>query len=121
MHGADYRAELHFAVRREVDDGAIHSVARFMANLATYPFHHQVSLDWWHKIRDPGRIPLFNGAESILLHPAFVEGGWDLIETVPPVRLLNVVPISGEASKLRTRASLSDYLWNDLRDPFLPW
>ncbi|MDB5386826.1 MAG: hypothetical protein JWM11_2472 [Planctomycetaceae bacterium] len=122
MTGADHRAELHFAVRERLAPDEVQKCARFLANLAVYPFLCETNLDWWHKIEDPGKIPLFSNAKCLLFYPRFVESGWDLIEVEDAtVKLLNVIPISADAYKLKSRDELMDYVWNDLADPFAPW
>ena len=123
MRDAEHRAELHFAVRMKLSPHEINACARFLANVANYPFHYGTHFDWWHKLLDPGAIPLFVNAKSILLHPRFVDDGWDHIhcEDGTHVKLLNVMPISAEAYKLKSRQELMDYLWDELGDPFTPW
>ena len=123
MTDAEHRAELHFAVRGQLAPDEVKKCSLFLANLATYPFHYQTNLDWWHKIREPGRIPLFDGASSVLLHPRFVKEGWDLIhfDEFTRVKLLNVIPISVAAYSIRYQDELSAYIWDQLVDPFTPW
>lgn len=103
MTDADYRAELHFAVRREsITEDEEHQIALFLANLATYPFHYGTRLDWWHSLRDPGSIPLFSEGMSVLFHPRFIEDGWDTVtHGEQEVRLLNVIPITPEERQLK--------------------
>ena len=76
MDGVEFRAELHFAVRQSsLTEADEHEIALFLANLATYPFQNRTNLDWWHSLRDPGRIPLFSDGMTILFHPRFVKEG----------------------------------------------
>lgn len=123
MAGADYRTELHFAIRSKLTHDEMHQCARWLANVATYPFHYATNIDWWHKLRDPGAIPLFPGAHSLLFYPRFVDEGWDLIhyDNDTHVKLLNVIPISADAYKIQAREQLAAYVWDDLGDPFTPW
>lgn len=123
MVGAEHRAELHFAVRMKLTTKDVRSCAVFLANLATYPFHYGTHVDWWHKLNDPGPIPLFRSAKSVLLYPRFVDDGWDHIhyKDHPVVKLLNVIPISEDACRLRTKDDLMNYVWDELGDPFAPW
>jgi hypothetical protein len=122
MAGAAHRAELHFAVRAKLPPSDVQACAVFLANLATYPFHTETHFDWWHKLNDPGNIPLFSNAKSVLLYPRFVEDGWDEIpHNGTVVKLLNVIPISAQAYKLKSKDELIDYVWDELGDPFAPW
>lgn len=75
MSGAGHRAELHFSIRGRLDSAAIGTTSKFLANVAMYPFLNDTFFDWWHKIRDPGKIPLFTSATAVLFHPRFVKTG----------------------------------------------
>lgn len=123
MFDAGHRGELHFAVRGQLEHVQIEQCLLFLANLAMYPFQHQTQLDWWHKINSPGKIAMFPNAKSILIHPRFVEEGWDhiLCQDGTLVKLLNVIPLGEEASSLKTADELSKYVWETLEDPFTPW
>lgn len=110
MAGAEHRAELHFAVRRELTNDEIHKASVYLANLAMYPFYHSTYFDWWHTLSDTGPVPFYTEAQCILLHPRFVEDGWDGFETDGQrVKILNVVPVtrreleSGNASGILDR------------------
>jgi len=87
MDGAEHRAELHFAIRQT-----------------------SLSED------DPGSIPLFSAGMSALLHPRFVEEGWDstTVEN-QEVRYLNVVPITEAERQLKNETGLDALLdhWSD--------
>jgi hypothetical protein len=108
--GASYRLELHFSLRGRIADDVERSVTRFLANLANYPWDHERALDWWHVLRNPGRIPAFPNCSSVLLHPRFTPEGWDhLHHENEVVRLLNVVPIT-EAERERAAAATRDLL-----------
>lgn len=97
MINADFRAELHFAIRGYLSEDEISKVAKFLANVAVYPFIENIYLDWLHILSDPDLIPCFSKATSILFHPAFVKNGWDTIKTNNiTVKLLNIVPITEE-------------------------
>jgi hypothetical protein len=125
MVDADYRAELHFSVRRKsFTEAEEHQIALFLANLATYPFHYGTRLNWWHSLRDPGSIPLYSVGMSVLFHPRFVKDGWDTItHDQQKVRLLNVVPITQEERQLRSDSGLDALCdrWADLNiDLFTP-
>lgn len=113
------RAELHFAIRATLSEEQQHEVALFLANLALYPFQAKEPLDWWYTIEDAGKIPLFTAAQSILLHPAFIENGWNyLSSSKEEVKILNVVPITQEECSLGS----VDEILNSLEqyDIFLP-
>lgn len=111
MPGASHRAELHFAVRKELARDEMEAASLFLANLAMYPFHHEMSLDWWNTIQKPGAIPAFDKAQSALLHPRFVEDGWDTIHVDgTEVRILNVVPVTLDELKLKQVDRLAEEL-----------
>ena len=122
MTGAKHRAELHFAVRKTLSEEEQHACSLFLANLATYPFQDNTSLDWWHTIQDPGNIPQFPNARSVLLYPRFVEDGWEEIHVDGlVVKILNVIPISAAAYQLESTDQMMAYMWDELGDPFAPW
>ena len=108
MSGADHRVELHFAIRRKsFTEEEENRIARFLANMATYPFHYKTHLNWWHSLRDPGSIPLFSEGMSVLFHPRFVEDGWDtIIHNDQTVKILNVVPVTAEERSLKTESGM---------------
>ncbi|WP_035615173.1 suppressor of fused domain protein [Haloferula sp. BvORR071] len=111
LPNAIYRAELHFAVRRHLDANGKQELGRFLANLAMYPFQTGEPLDWWHTLRDPGSIPLYQAASSALLHPRFVDEGWDTsMIGDQEVRILNVVPITPTERNLRQINLIQDTL-----------
>jgi len=111
MIGATHRAELHFALRASLERHDELTVARFLANLAMYPFQIGSFLDWWHTISEPGAIPFYSRARCILLHPEFVRDGWSRIETTEcEVRILNVVPITEAEKALKERSRIADAL-----------
>ena len=95
MPQSGQRAELHFSLEGDADPQTTAEITRFLANLALYPFINHSHLDWWHVIPNAGHIPHFAGMHSLLLHPSFVEGGWDhLCDLSQPIKILNVVPIT---------------------------
>lgn len=97
MEECSHRAEMHFAIRREFTEAEENQVCVFLANLAVYPFHHRTHFNWWHTLGTPGNIPLFSDEMAVLLHPAFVEEGWDYVNVDNlTVKILNVVPITQE-------------------------
>ena len=97
MPQSDQRAELHFSVEGDANPQTTAEITRFLANLALYPFINHLHLDWWHVIPNAGHIPHFTGMNSLLLHPAFVEGGWQHIcHDGESVKILNVVPITSQ-------------------------
>ncbi|WP_299769931.1 suppressor of fused domain protein [uncultured Pseudoteredinibacter sp.] len=67
------RTEVQFAVRGHLTDKEIHQGAKFLANISEYPFSNNLSLDWWHRLKDAGRVPFFNGCTKILFRPPFSE------------------------------------------------
>ena len=95
MSGADHRAELHFSIRCHADSTSVGEISMFLANLAIHPFLNATFFDWWHKVRDPGPIPLFESATAVLFHPRILEAGWDTIGLDgTSVKILDVVPIT---------------------------
>jgi len=96
MPGARYRAELNLGLRGGVvpssDD--IRAMARFLANLAAYPFLNALALDWRERLADPGSIPCFPGFTQLLLAPSLDGKGLEWFD--PPddnVKLLRAIPI----------------------------
>jgi hypothetical protein len=115
---ANHRAELHFAVRKSLEQRQLSDVSRFLTNVAMYPFQIGEPLDWWHTPSNPSEIPLFLTAKC-LLHPRFVNDGWDSIATNEgDVHILNVVPITKEEKDLREISAILDRL--DEVDVFEP-
>jgi hypothetical protein len=95
MNGADYFAELHFGYRARLAKDERLQVARFLANVAQYPFDHDLKLDWWEVIKRPGSHLPFAGCRHVLLHPRFTKDGLDQLEDPDGlVKLLWVVPIT---------------------------
>ena len=120
MVGANHRAELHFPIRGRFDAATVGEMSLFLANLAMYPFLNATFFDWFHKLRDPGRIPLFSGATSVLLHPKFVDTGWDTIECDDVlVRILNLVPITPDEHQMQL-FDLMDHWTKSGIDVFAP-
>jgi hypothetical protein len=114
MRGARHRAELHFSIRCELDRHVIGETSKFLANLAIHPFLNNVYFDWWHKVREPGSIPLYSHASAILFHPKFVDTGWDTIEFEgTSVKILNVVPITPDEYEMRPLSRLFDH-WAEI-------
>lgn len=124
MHTAEYRAELHFAVREMLDEYSVHQIANFLANLAVYPFINNTYFDWWHMHIQPNKIPLFKFASMILFHPAFVNKGWnDFYFHNTQIKVLNVVPITPDEYKVLKNQENSyflEYSYNNEVDIFLP-
>jgi hypothetical protein len=99
--GADFAAELHFGIRGALDEPGCWEVARFLANLAQFPFHRGVRLDWWDLIREPGAIPYYPNCRHLLLYPRFAEDGLDLLDDPDgPVKLFYVIPITAREREL---------------------
>jgi hypothetical protein len=121
MSGADHRTELHFSIRRSLDPRSVGETSKFLANLAIHPFLNGTSFDWWHKVRDPGQIPLFSSATAVLFHPRFVQTGWDTIELDGVlVKILNVVPITADEYEMRPVSQLLDHWTKAGIDLFAP-
>ena len=121
MVGANHRAELHFSVRSAIDQELIGPASKFLANLAMHPFISETHFDWWHKVRDPGAIPLYRQATSILFHPKFVETGWDVMQfDSTQIKILNVVPITPDEYAIQESSKLQDYWAENEIDLFEP-
>jgi Suppressor of fused protein (SUFU) len=102
LEKVDHRCEIHMAIRRPATELDLNSVAGFCANLATYPFANQTYFEWAQTIRRPGSIPYFPNCTALLLHPAFVEEGWDSLEFEGlEIRIMYVVPISNREVEYR--------------------
>jgi hypothetical protein len=89
-------------------------VARFLANVALYPFYHGLALGPWEVIRDPGRVPGRPGCPHVLLCPQTAPGGIEALTTpYGEVQLLFVIPITpAERQILRRggRVAFTDYV-----------
>ncbi len=95
MPGADYSAELHMGVRARLRKAERERVARWLTNVAEYPFHHGRTLDWWHVMSNPGAIPHFPNCPHVILHPRLTGEGIDTIrDRGGLIKLLYVVPIT---------------------------
>jgi hypothetical protein len=101
MSGADFRSELHFSVRGNLTDAEIKTICTFLANISVYPFIQNTHFDWFQILSNPGQIPCFEKATSIIFHPAFIENGWDVIKNKEKlIKILNVVPITENERQL---------------------
>jgi hypothetical protein len=95
MPGAAEPVELALAVRGGPEKEQRQAAAGLLANLAQYPFDHNLELDWWEVINRPGFIPLFPGCRHLLLHPPLTPNGLDHVaDPDGAVKLLYVVPIT---------------------------
>jgi hypothetical protein len=100
MSEVDYRAELHFAIRANLEEKEIAEVSAFLANIAVHPFLHRTYLDWYHII-NPEEIPQFKDTTSILFFSAFVDGGWETIQAdKQTVKILNLIPITAQEKEI---------------------
>jgi len=78
--------------------------------LAIHPFLNATFFDWWHRVLNPGSIPVFAEATSVLFHPKFVQTGWDTIEFEGTlVKILNVIPITRDEYEMRPLFRLFDH------------
>ncbi|MCG8610427.1 MAG: suppressor of fused domain protein [Pseudomonadales bacterium] len=93
--GSGKRAELQFAVRGLLSKTEIHEIARFLANVAEYPFMNSLELDWWHSIRDAGSVPCFPKISKILFRPPFTESAnASTSYNTEMIKFLFLVPLS---------------------------
>jgi hypothetical protein len=117
MVGAEHRVELHFSIAEKLNEDLIGKITIFLANLSLYPFMNSTYFDWWHTLPNVGQIPGYESTTSLLLHPAFVKDGWDIIcKEGTNVKILNVVPITKEEqvlSKEKGINDLIDYLYDN--------
>jgi hypothetical protein len=121
MEGVTHRAELHFGIRAHLAPEEHRRVARFMANVAMYPFYHHTHFDWWHRMRAPGAIPQFPSCSTLFFHPKFVSEGWDTIEFGDfEIRLLNLIPTMQAEYELGSVDVMLDYLAEREVDLLLP-
>lgn len=103
--------ELHWALRRHLDERQAYAVAAFLANVAEYPFDYGQCLDWWHRLTNPGHVPHFPSASTILFRPPFSsESKGELIADGETVRFLYMVPLADPESHLIKREGVSGYL-----------
>ncbi len=117
MNGVDYRVELHMSIAEEMDEELVGELTVFLANLSLYPFMYSTFFDWWHTLPNVGNIPGYSEPRSLLLHPAFVKDGWDLMCTAGThVKILNVIPITNDEqtlSKEKGVEALINYLFEN--------
>ena len=122
MNGANFRSELHFSIRGHLTDVEIAKINTFLANISVYPFIQDTYFDWFHLLSNPGQIPCFDKATSILFHPAFIENGWNMIENEEKlVKILNVVPITEDERQImkdKGFSSLAEHFAKDNIDVF---
>jgi hypothetical protein len=116
MPGTERFAELHYSHRGVMDKDQRLEVARFLANLALYPFYHGLALGPWEVIPEPGRIPGRSGCRHVLLCPQTAPGEIEALATpYGDVQLLFVIPITpAERQILRSggRAAFAEYVLN---------
>ena len=114
------RVELHFAIRAFVTQDQAHQVARFLANVAEYPFENELRIDWWHRLRDAGNIPMFPGKRRLLFRPPFTEGANGYITWASEsIRFLYLVPLTDEQAEVLSRGkdAYEQYLIDNELDP----
>ena len=113
--------EYHWAIRAHLDDQQVNECAKFLANVTEYPFSNKTSVDWWHRLKSPGDIPLFPNAVALLFRPPFSEdadGELDLKHG--KVRVLYLVPLQTEADQVISDHGIDgylDYLERNEEDP----
>ena len=62
----------------------------------------------WHTLPNINKIPGFPSASCVLLHPTFIENGWELICTDEAnVKILNLVPLTREEHDFAKKTSIS--------------
>lgn len=128
MRGASHFVELHMGIREQLSKEQRLEVARFLANVATYPFQWDLKLEWWEVLARPGKIPFFAGCPHLLLHPRLTPEGFDEVDDEEgTVKLLYLVPITPLERHLLVdhgREEFLEYLEQEeidlLRDRFAP-
>jgi hypothetical protein len=101
--GSSNRAELQFAIRGNLTNEEIHEVARFLANVAEYPFANNLTLDWWHSLGDSGKVPCFPEVSKILFRPSFSDSACsDATYQNETIKFLFIVPLTEEESHIIT-------------------
>jgi hypothetical protein len=125
MAGADYLAEVNLGIRGpRLPDSTWRALAAFVANVACYPFEHDLKLDWWESLKHPGAIPGFPGFTQLLVAASLDGEGLEWFD-VPDddVKLLRLVPITPRENHLFTahgRQSLLDYAHGEAVDLYSP-
>lgn len=102
--GTGNRAELQFAVRGNISDQEMHEAAKFLANITEYPFENNITLDWWHSLRNAGKIPFFDNAKKILFRPSFSDTACsDATYNDELIKFLFIVPLTEVESHIITK------------------
>ncbi|HJL19059.1 MAG TPA: suppressor of fused domain protein [Sandaracinaceae bacterium LLY-WYZ-13_1] len=106
------RAELHLTLRGEPSRELERAIATQLANLACFPWQNGGgALGWGEIVPLPRDFPGFEGCDAVFLAGPFEEGDWDWIETAEgPVRIINVVPITGAERQEARRERPSAFL-----------
>lgn len=119
--GSGSRVELQFAARGSYSRDEIHNAARFLANVAEYPFANNLTLDWWHSLGHAGKVPFFENVTKILFRPSFTGDACSYsgygAETI---KFLFIVPLTEDESHVITRhgpAAYEDYMEKNGFDP----
>ncbi|MDX1692477.1 MAG: suppressor of fused domain protein [Ketobacteraceae bacterium] len=114
-------AELQFAVRGQLTTEELHEGARFLANLAEFPFHNRTGLDWWRRISQAGEVPFFPQSSGILFRPPFSEDDCaEFTRGDDVIRFLFVVPMTPEENALLEEQGIDayeEYMINNQLDP----
>lgn len=94
MPECPHRTEIHWTLRGKLTEAQEEEAAVFLLNLAALPFVKNTFLDHWHVLPNL-RIPHFGGCSAGLMHPSFVDGGWDHLHAENTiVKFLNFVPLT---------------------------
>ena len=111
MQGANYRVELTLGCRGSLEPGERRRLAAFVANVTEYPFEHSLKLDWWERLRNPGKIPAFAGCTQLLIAPMFGEDEFRYFpEPDDDVKLLSLIPITPHEENILTKHGRSAFL-----------
>jgi len=108
MDGCTHRSEIHWTIRGRLSEEDETDAAAFLANVAAFPFLRNSFFDFWHLLPNLGRIPAFANCSAGLLHPSFVEKGWDtILYEHDTIKILNFVPITPSELFLATSSGVN--------------
>lgn len=109
MPGADYLVELCWQVRGRLKRKHQASCARFLADVAVYPFLNGLKLDWWEHLIDAGEIPLFPDCQSLLIDTDLSGEAQPLIAT-ENLKVLYLYPLTPLELHLVSEHNRDDFL-----------
>jgi hypothetical protein len=124
MKGASYRVELRLDARGRWTSRQRSALAVFLANVSEYPFMHDLRLDWWERLANPGPIPGFPGCTQVLLAPGLGSGAFERFplpdDDVKVLRVVPITPHENQLLKLQGRDAFLEYRTRTGVDIFAP-